>query len=269
MPTTDTKTGRKIYVGSASPGANTWKPGGLAESSRIRSEGTTGPLKIGFWRTHALAYRCQPNGSCLAAGNAPSHDAVLVLEGSGTITIPSTGRQIQIEPGLIVSHPQGIKVQWDIDAPYLKKLFIEWDRSDAPKNIGDVHIAHVTDNPDSWKRSEWTEPSKGIQKYGEAYLIRQDGAPDTALVGVWRGGCGIAGASSRNPEPVLYSGGRGDTSIFLLEGRAKVENHETGDTHEFKSGDVIGLSEGLPISWTNQTPFVKTFFVVTKKTSQT
>ena len=265
MSAVDTKTGRKIYFGSESPGANTWKQSGLAESCRIRSEGTTGPLNIGFWRTHALAYRCQANGSCLAAGNAPTHDAVLVLEGSGTITIPSTGRQIPIEPGLIVSHPQGIATRWDIDAPYLKKLFIEWDRSDAPKNIGDVHIGHVSDNPNSWKSSEWTEPSRGVQKHGEAYLIRQDGAPDVALVGIWRGGLGIAGACSRKAEPAFYSGRQGDTSIFLLEGRAKVENHETGETHEFKSGDVIGLSEGLPISWTNQTPFVKTLFVVTKK----
>ena len=257
---------RKIDVASAAPGANTWKAGLLGESVHIRSEGTTGPLKIGFWRTHANATRCRPDGSCLAAGNAPSHDAVLVLEGAGTITIPSTGRKIPIEPGLIVSHPQGIETKWDIGSPYLKKLFVEWDRSTPAGAIGDVHIGHVADDPDRWQPAKWTEPGKGAQEYGEAYLIRQDGAPDVALVGIWRGGVGI-GRGRSLAQPIPYSGGKGDTSLFLLEGRARVRSHETGENHEVKSGDVIGLSEGLPITWENLTPFVKAFFVVTRKVS--
>lgn len=265
MSETDSIKCQNLFLGTAKPSANVWKPGGLAESSLIRTEATTGILKVGFWRTHATAYRCRPDGSCLAAGNAPLHDAVLVIEGSGTVTIPSTDRKIQIEPGLIVSHPQGIETHWDIDAPYLKKFFVEWDRSDEGKDIGDVHVGNVSDNPGTWKRCEWSEPSKGVQRHGESYLIRQEDAPDVALVGVWRSESGAASVGASGPKSVFYSAQRGDTTAFLIEGRVRVENHATREIHELRSGDVISMSKGLPVTWTDLTPFTKTFFVLTTK----
>ena len=264
MPQPEGGTGQKIFVGSVNPGANTWKAGLMGESAVLRKQETGGSLKVGLWRTSASGTRCNPDGSCLAAGNAPVHDAVLVLEGSGTITIRSTGTTVQLEPGLIVSHPQGIDSHWDIDGPYLKKLFIEWDRTDGSKNIGNIHVARVADNPDTWRSSKWDEPSHGSQQFGESYLIRKEPAPDFALVGMWRSGVGVGAPDSGKGRPVRYSGVMGDTTVFLLEGRARVHNHETGEDHEFKSGDVIGLAQGQRISWENATPFVKAFFVVTK-----
>lgn len=255
----------KIYTGSIDPASNDWKPAPLAEMSLIRTEGTTGPLQVGFWRTSATAHRCHPDGSCLAAGNAPMHDAVLVLEGSGTITIPSTGRQVRIEPGLIVSHPQGIETHWDVGGPYLKKLFVEWLATEGAEEGRDIFVGHVADDPEEWNACKWTEASFGTQHLGEAYLIRQEGDPDMAMVGIWRGGVGISESGSGGLDGAVYSGADGDTSLLLLEGRVRVRNEETEEQHEFKAGDVIGFSQGLVIRWTNVTPFVKCFFVVTRR----
>lgn len=253
-------TGRKILIGSINPGANVWTKGMIGESTILKKQTSGGSLKVGMWRTSASGVRCQADGSCLAAGNAPVHDAVLVIEGSGTISIASTGTNVAIEPGLIVSHPQGIDTRWDIAGPYMKKLFVEWDRTDGAKTVGEIHVGHVSDDPETWRPCKWEEAGQGIQEFGEAYIIRRDPGPDFALVGIWRGGAGVG----RTADGVTYSGTMGETTLLVLEGRAKIHNHETGEDHEIKSGDVVALAEGQRIAWTNDTPFVKAFFVVTK-----
>lgn len=255
---------RKIYIGSTSSSSDVWRAGDLAEEYVVRNEGTSGALKAGFWRTSATAPGCRADGSCLAAGETPYHDAVVVLEGSGTVTVPSTGTKVRIEPGLIVSHPRGIETQWDIDGPYLKKFFVEWNRSRSTQEPGDIHIGHVADNPELWQTCNSPAAPENGAEYGETYLIREEITPsDTFIAGIWRAGTGVRGARSNDLTSLTYDGANGDLTLLLLEGRGQLRDDDSGDIFELKSGDVVGLSAGIQTSWTSLTPFVKAFFVVT------
>ena len=52
--------------------------------------------------------------------------------------------------------------------------------------------------------------------------------------------------------------------MILLEGQARLVNEETGDAYDLKAGDIVGLPQGLPVTWTLRGPFVKKFSVITR-----
>lgn len=247
----------RIVVGAASPAMHSWRSHGVGDACLVRGEEGNGTVLTGFWRTSPVSDGCNPDGSCLAAGVAQLNDAVLVIEGSGTVTIAATGTKVQVEPGTIISHPQGIETRWEIDGPYLKKFFVEWDGSPESTTIQDIAVGHAAAEPDDWRACEWSEPGKGPQTYGEVHVIREDVAPHKAVVGIWR-------ASSADRTPVFYSGQQGDTNLLALEGQGRIVDEESGEQYEVKRGDVISLAAGNPVSWTALSPFAKLFFVVSQ-----
>lgn len=240
-----------------------------ANGRYLRNSGTSGELSAGFWRTHANAMYgdvrlCKPDGSCpVGTGyRTPSNESSVIVEGAGLITVKETGTKRRIETGLIVSHPKNIENTWDIEAPYLKKFFVSWNSTNGPEG-GDLVFGDASDNPAAWQHSRWLEPVGGEQRYGEAYFVRRDTSPHTMLTGIWRAGVGIAGGQAPT-SPVVCSAVHGDISLFILEGRFRIRNEETKDEYEVKAGEGVGLCEGLRTTWTPLTPFVKTYFVVTK-----
>lgn len=49
-----------------------------------------------------------------------------------------------------------------------------------------------------------------------------------------------------------------------LEGEVDVIETLSGKRHSFRTGDVIGLSSGMHVTWIGKGPFVKELWVITK-----
>lgn len=240
-----------------------------AHERYLRRSGTSGVLSAGFWRTHVHATRgdvefCKPDGSCPVGkgSRTPNNESNIVIEGTGVITELANGVKQKIEAGLMTNNSKNIEVIWDIDAPYLKKFFVTFNSTNPPEGGANVY-GDANDNPRNWRRSRWNEPLGGPQHHGEAYLVRRDTAPHTMLTGIWRAGVGIAGGTAQS-TPIVCSAAKGDISLYILEGRFRIRNEETNEEYEVKAGEGVGLCEGLRTTWIPLTPFVKTYFVVTK-----
>jgi len=238
------------------------------EIAIIRPEGVSGSLSAGFWRTGPTAPGAAADGSHSLIWSAPLGDEIAcVIDGAVVLTVVSTGKRYEAGPGSIICSPKGLEVRWDIQAPYFKKYWCIWNGSEPTANPPqDLLIGHVSDNPDEWQDYHFTEPAEGPQVAGELYFIWTGGSTGTVMAGVWRSGKGIAGTSvdERGALVTPYTGTLGDETILLLEGEVEVVETESGKKHDFKAGDVIGLSSGMHITWTSKGPFSKKLWVITR-----
>ncbi|MGD9526664.1 MAG: cupin domain-containing protein [Pseudonocardia sp.] len=190
---------------------------------------------------------------------------MVILEGSVLITERASGRQHQIEAGTILSHPKGVDLRWQIRSPFLKKMWVLWDSPQTATKEDHLYVANISDNPPNWTPFEWVEPDAGPQVCGETYIIRGTGSTGSYRCGLWRTGVGVPGCAPDGSATVRYTAPLGDEMILLLEGQAHLVNEETGEEHDLKAGDIVGLPSGLPVTWTSKAPYVKKFFVITNE----
>ncbi|KAL1860016.1 hypothetical protein Plec18170_001965 [Paecilomyces lecythidis] len=267
-----------VYGGTPNPPPEKWTPFEWEEPrlgkqvhgeiAVVRTADTTGSLSSGFWRTGPTSSGAASDGSHELIYSSPLGDeTACVIDGTATLTVPSTGKQYTIGPGSIVSSPKGLEVHWAIQRPYFKKYWVIWNGKDATANPPtDLLISNVNDNPSKWEEYHFTEPKEGPQVAGELYFIRTGGSTGTMLSGVWRSGKGIAGTNVDEEGTLVtpYTGVLGDETILLLEGEVEVVETESGKKHFFRAGDAIGLSSGMHITWTSKGPFTKKLWVITR-----
>ena len=267
-----------IYSGVQNPPPRDWKPFEWSEpklGKQIHGEvtitrnfGTKGELSSGFWRTGPTSPGAQADGSHKITYSSPLGDeTACIIDGTAVLTIVSTGEQHKVGPGSIISSPKGLEVLWEIEAPSFKKFWVIWNGSDvAPNPPTDLQINHVSDNPDAWTEYHFTEPKEGPQIAGELYFIRTSGSTGTLLSGIWRSGKGIA-ATNLDDKGTLttpFTGILGDETMLLLEGEVEIIETESGKKHNFRAGDVIGLTSGMHITWVSKGPFVKKLWIITR-----
>ncbi|KAL9089813.1 MAG: hypothetical protein Q9165_005607 [Trypethelium subeluteriae] len=272
-----------VHRGSQAPPASQWAPfewhdPSLGEQVHgevtiARAFGVTGDLSSGFWRTGPTSPGANADGSHKILYSAPLGDeTACVIDGTATLTVISTGLQYKVGPGTVISSPNGLEVQWDIDPPFFKKFWCIWNGSEAmPNPPTDLKINHVSDDStQEWVEYHFTEPKEGPLVAGELYFIRNGGSTGTMLSGVWRSGKGIAASDvdSRGNLTTPYTGTLGDETILLLEGEVEVTETESGSKHLFKAGDAIGLTSGMHITWRSIGPFSKKLWVITRDSSK-
>lgn len=97
-------------------------------------------------------------------------------------------------------------------------------------------------------------------------FFRTGGSTGTFLSGIWRSGKGIAGTNvdAKGTLVTPYTATLGDETLLLLEGEVEVVETASGGKHNFRAGDIIGLSSGQHITWTSKGPYTKKFWVITK-----
>lgn len=268
----------KVHGGTQNPSPDQWIPFEWEEPKLgrqvhgeiavIRTHGTSGSLMAGFWRTGPTSPGASRDGSHRVVYSSPLGDeTAVVLEGSATLTVKSTGQRYQVAPGSVISSPKGLEVVWEINGPYFKKYWCIFNGSQAtPNPPTDLLITNVNDNPAEWQEYHFTEPKEGPQVAGELFFIRPGGSTGTMMSGIWRSGKGIAGSQvdANGTLVTPYTGTLGDETILLLEGEVDVVETQSGKKHSFRAGDVIGLSSGMHITWTSKGPFSKKLWVITR-----
>lgn len=240
------------------------------EFCTIRTNGVSGQLTAGFWRTGPLAPGANRDGSHQLIWSSPLGDeTACVIDGTAVLTVPSTGERFEVGPGSIISSPKGLEVHWDIQGPSFKKYWCIWNGTRRnPAGPAELKITHTSDNPEEWVPYHFTEPKEGDLVAGELYFIRTAGSTGTMLSGVWRSGKGIPGSDvdEKGTLTTPYTGTLGDETILLLAGEVDVVETDTGKRHSFKAGDVIGLSSGQHVTWISKGPFTKKLWVITRDT---
>lgn len=268
----------KVHGGTQNPTPQQWQPFAWEEPrlgkqvhgeiAIVRTHGVSGSLQSGLWRTGPTSPGCSADGSHRLIYSSPLGDeTAVVLEGSAVITVNSTGKQYHVTPGTIISHPKNLELTWDIKAPYFKKYWVIWNGSqDVTNPPQDLQINNVSDNPAEWQDYCFTEPKEGALVAGELHFIRSSGSTGTMLSGIWRSGKGINGSDVDEKGTLItpYTGVLGDETILLLEGEVEIVETESGAKHEFKAGDMIGLSSGMHITWKSKGPFCKKLWVITR-----
>lgn len=268
----------KVHGGTQNPSPDQWIPFEWEEPKLgrqvhgeiavIRTQGTSGSLMAGFWRTGPTSPGASRDGSHRVVYSSPLGDeTAVVLEGSATLTVKSTGQRYHVAQGSVISSPKGLEVVWDISGPYFKKYWCIFNGSQAaPNPPTDLLVTNINDNPSEWQEYHFTEPKEGPQVAGELFFIRPSGSTGTMMSGVWRSGKGIAGTNvdANGTLVTPYTGTLGDETILLLEGEVDVVETQTGKKHSFRSGDVIGLSSGMHVTWTSKGPFSKKLWVITR-----
>lgn len=268
----------KVYGGTQNPAPEQWNPFEWEEPRLgkqvhgevvvVRTEGTSGSLLSGLWRTGPTSPGASPDGSHRLIYSSPLGDeTAVVLEGEATITVNATGKQYHLKQGSILSHPKDLELTWDIKAPYFKKYWVAWTGSKSTANPPeDVQVNSINDNPSEWQEYHFTEPKEGPLVAGELFFIRSGGSTGTMMSGIWRSGKGISGSEVHADGTLVtpYTGVLGDETILLLEGEVDVIETLSGKKHEFKAGDLIGLASGMHITWISKGPFSKKLWVITK-----
>lgn len=236
------------------------------EIAIVRPGGTSGNLTAGFWRTGPTSPGASKNGSHQLVYSAPLGDEVAcVLEGAATLTVKATGQKVRVSRGSIIVSPKNVEVLWEIEGPYFKKYWSIFDGSQKVANPSkELKIAHINDNPEQWQPYHYTEPKDGPQLAGELFFIHEGGSTGTFIPGLWRSGKGLPGCLPDGTCRVPYTSVLGDEVILLLEGEVEVIEMISGKRHNFRAGDVIGLSSGMHITWNAKGPFVKKLFLITK-----
>ena len=233
------------------------------EVAPVAFDHTSGSLQLGFWRTGKGIPGCNEDGSCHVDYSAPLGDETMViLEGTATVTVAATGKQYRLEAGTIISHPKGVALSWDIDAPFLKKFWILWDSPAPSVKDDDVYVGHISDNPEAWEPFTWDEPDHGSMVCGELFKLRSTGSTGTLICGMWRAGVGIAGCAPDGSTAIPYTSPLGDEIELLLEGAYHVVNEDTGETHNLRGGDVLAMPRGTRLSWSSKGPFAKKFWLI-------
>ncbi|GIZ38802.1 hypothetical protein CKM354_000220300 [Cercospora kikuchii] len=274
-----------VHGGVQCPSPEAWSPFEWEEPGRgkqvhgevtiFRPFGTTGKLMSGFWRTGPTSPGCKKDGSHVIRYSSPLGDeTACVIDGTATLTVLATGKKFHVGPGSIISSPHGLEVEWAIDGPYFKKFWAIFGSGDAatPKVSPplELQVNHVSDDPPEWTEYHFVEPKEGAQVCGELYFIRDRGSSAaTMLSGVWRCGKGIAASHIQDDGTVTtpYTGTLGDETILLLEGQVEVTETASGKKHQFKAGDVIGLTSGMHITWVSKGPFCKKLWVISRDAS--
>ncbi|KAK5050961.1 hypothetical protein LTR84_003520 [Exophiala bonariae] len=267
-----------VHGGVQCPAPESWLPFEWEEPGKgklvhgevmfVRPFGTSGRLAAGLWRAGPTSPGGRPDGSNIVTYSAPlGHETACVIDGTATLTVVASGKTYRVGPGSIISSPKGIEVEWAIDGPFFKKYWCIWEgTSQVPNSAPDFQINHVSDNPKDWVDYHFTEPKEGPQVAGQLYFIRTAGSSGTMLSGVWRSGKGIA-ATNLDANGTLttpYTGVLGDETILLLAGEVDVTETESGKTHSFRAGDIIGLTSGMHVTWVSKGPFTKKLWVITK-----
>jgi uncharacterized cupin superfamily protein len=265
-----------VHGGAQCPSPETWVPfeaidpvkgkQSLGEVTIARAFGTSGSLSSGFWRTGPTSPGCRADGSATAIYSSPLGDeTACVIDGTATLTVLATGQKYRVGPGSIISSPKGVDVEWDIEGPFFKKYWCIWCGTVSQPKL-ELQINHASDNPEEWTEYHVTEPKEGRVVLGERYFIRSRGSTGTMMSGVWRSGKGIAGSDvdAKGSMTAPYTGISGDQTIWLLEGEVEVTEIETGTKHNFKAGDAIGLTSGMPVTWKSKGPFSKSLWVITR-----
>jgi uncharacterized cupin superfamily protein len=238
----------------------------FGEIAIARANGATGSHMAGFWRCHAGAPGARNDGSSLLTYSAPLGDeALVVVEGEATVTVVATGEQHLLTPGTIMCHPKNLELTWDIKGPYFKKYWVIWDSPKEATPSEELVIFNTNANPENWEPYSWTEPVEGEFTDGEIYIIKGTGSTGTYMCGLWRAGVGIAGCEPDGSKTIAYTSVYGDETEFLLEGSVHVRNDETGEEFDAHAGDVIGFFPGVHVTWTQNPPFIKKFWVITNE----
>jgi uncharacterized cupin superfamily protein len=233
---------------------------------------TMGSLQLGLWRTGKGAPGCDADGSCRVEYSAPLGDeTVIVLEGSATVTVQSTGKQYRLAAGSIMSHPKNLALTWDIAAPFFKKFWVLWDCDKPSAKENDVYVGHITDNPKTavpgdvktWQPFTWVEPGHGALTRGELFMLRSTGSTGSLMCGLWRGGVGIAGCEKDGSSIIPYTSPLGDEVELLLEGQFHVTNKDTGEELHLEGGDILAIPRGANLLWCSKAPFAKKFWLIT------
>ena len=276
--TTSVPTTHKVHGGTQDPPADQWIPFEWEEPQLgrqvhgeiavIRTFGTSGTLMAGFWRTGPTSPGCSKDGSHRVVYSAPLGDeTAVVIDGSATLTVKSTGKKYVVAPGSVISSPKNLEVTWEINGPSFKKYWCIFNGSHPVANPPqDLKISNINDNPAEWQEYHFVEPKEGALVAGELFFIREGGSTSTMLSGIWRSGKGIAGSDvdAKGKMVTPYTGVLGDETILLLEGEVDVIETLTGKKHSFRAGDVIGLSSGMHVTWISKGPFSKKLWVITK-----
>lgn len=243
------------------------------EYAAIDFKGTVGDPHLGLWRAGINVAGCGRDGSCEFEYTAPTGDETLiVLEGTATLTVKSTGKQFQLEAGSIVSQPKNVAVTWKIDGPFFKKFWIVWDCASPGTVENDLYVGHITDDPKSvpgdvktWQPFTWEEQGHGTLTRGELFMLRSTGSTGSLMCGLWRSGVGIIGCEKDGSTHIPYSSPLGDEIELLLEGQFHVSNLDTGEEHHFKGGDILAIPSGANLIWRSKAPFAKKFWFITNQ----
>lgn len=233
------------------------------EYTLARPFGCSGKLEAGFWRITT-----DGNKSTSFAYSQPWGDeTACVIDGTATLTVTSTGEKHYVGPGSIISSPKGLRIEWEIDAPYFKKFWCVWEGTAPEKGPAQtLQINHTADNPKDWEEYRWTEPKVGPLASGELYYVRSRGSTTSMVTGIWRTGKGFPGTrfDSDGGSKGPYTAVLGDETILVLEGRIDVTEVESGKHHSFRPGDIIGLTSGMEVIWHAHGPFCKKLFIITR-----
>lgn len=265
---------RKLEFGSRNT-TGTWTPfdwedplhgpQSKGEVVTIRTGGATGgTVASGLWRTGAGIAGCNDDGTCDIEYSAPLGDETMVLlEGSAEVLETKSGKKHHFKAGDILAHPKHVDLKWHVNGPFLKKFWTIWDAPIEGTKSDSLFVGNINDNPADWTPFSWDEPGKGSQTAGELTLVRKTGSTGALQVGLWRSGRGLPGAAPDGSVTFEYSAPLGDEAVLVVEGEIKIVEHENGETHHFKGGDIFALPSGLKVTWTSEAPFVKVFFVIT------
>lgn len=194
-------------------------------------------------------------------------ETAVVIDGTAELTVSATGARHTIGPGSIISTPQGLEVDWKIDAPHLKTFWVIWNGSSHVANPPtDLKINHINDNPEKWTPYTRSDAKGGELVSGELYMIRDTGSTGFMISGIWRAGRGIP---STNVEPDgrmvnPYIGATGDETMLLLEGEVEIIETDSGKKHLFRAGDALALSSGMHVTWISRAPFTRKLWVITR-----
>lgn len=230
-----------------------------------------GSLQLGLWRTGKGAPGCDADGACRVEYSAPLGDeTVIVLEGTATVTIQSTGKQYQLEAGSILSHPKNVALTWDIASPFFKEFWVLWDCPNKAVEEHDVYVGHITDDPETisgdvktWQPFTWAEPAHGTLTRGELFMLRSTGSTGSLKCGLWRGGVGIGGGEEDGSSIIPYTSPLGDEIELVLEGQYHIIDNDTGEELHLKGGDILAIPSGANLLWCSKAPFAKKFWLIT------
>jgi len=234
----------------------------------VRSCGTSGYLTSGFWKIGSTSPLAAPDGSHSFMYPSPAgDDTTCVLEGSARLTIPATGETYSVGPGTIITTPRGIEVQYEIAPPHFKTFWCIWSGTSLTANPPtNLKISHVDDNPDHWSKHPLNGPGLGPLAAGEFYYILNGGTSGSFMSGIRRWQEALGGSDVNTPTHVAipYDAKFGDETIFLLEGTVEIIGTDGGTQHKLEAGDVIGLSQGTPVTWILNSPVIKMLWIITR-----
>ena len=238
------------------------------EVGMVRSCGTSGYLTSGFWRIGSTSPLAAPDGSHSFTYSSPAGDDITcVLEGSARLTIPATGETYSVGPGTIITTPRGIEVQYEIAPPHFKTFWCIWSGTSLTLNPPtNLQINHVDDRPDHWSRHPLNGPELGPLVGGEFYYILNGGTSGSFMSGIrrWQETLGGSDVNAPTHATIPYDAKFGDETIFLLEGTVEIiETGGGGVQRKFEAGDVIGLSQGMPVKWILNGSVIKMLWIIT------